>query len=264
MLKLIFTLLAALAQPQPQPDAAPLAGRPVETVPPKSTLVERDFMGVLRPPEPTALEAAIKLLTLSPDETERINTILAARSLALDKFVEQHLDLIIRFGNAEHSTDKREKLMLAVEAFGNLAPLRERGPLDTQLKSALSRDNAKAFDRLLREYWNALADDDKRQPKPEGRVGIIAGAKLKDLGREIEAAFHRAEKGGGILYGYLFQGMTLKDDQRQRLHELCATYSQGGVDNKDKTQQGTFFLAAVQILDQEQRKVFVKRIQGKK
>lgn len=257
---------AAIAQPRPATDA-PLSGPSASSKAPdqaRPTLVERDFMGELRHPDPTALEAAVKLLTLSDDETARVNKILADRALALDTFVEQHLDLIIRFGNAESSTNGREKFMLAVEAFQTLAPLRERGPLETQLKAALSPDNAAAFDRLLREYWDALAADDKKTPKPKGRLGVVADAKLKDLGREVEAAFHRAEKGGGILYGYLFQGMTLGDDQRKRLHELCATYSQGGLDNKDKKEQGTFFLAVVQILDQDQRKAFVKRIQGKK
>jgi hypothetical protein len=267
MTAFILALLTILARAQPQPtpsDAAPLAGHAVETAPAKATLVERDFMGELRHADPTAVEAAVKLLTLAPDESDRVNKVLADRALALDNFVEQHLDLIIRFGNAEHSTDGKEKFLLAVEAFQRLAPLRERGPLDQQLKDAMSPDNAKAFDRLLREYWNALAEDDKKLPKPKGRLGVVAEAKFKDLGKEIEAAFHRAEKGGGILYGYLFQGMTLKDEQRQRLHELCATYSQGGLDNKDKKEQGTFFLAVVQILDQDQRKEFVKRTQGKK
>lgn len=265
MTVLVLALLTGLAPTQPQPsDAAPLAGHTVESTPAKPTLVDRDFMGELRHPDPTAVEAAVKLLTLTPEETQRVDKILADRALALDRFVEQHLDLIIRFGNAESSTDGKQKFLLAVEAFQTLAPLRERGPLDQQLKDAMSPGNAKAFDRLLREYWNALADDDKKLPKPKGRLGVIADAKLKDLGKEIESAFHRAEKGGGILYGYLFQGMTLGDDQRKRLHELCATYSQGGLDNKDKQEQGTFFLAVVQILDQDQRKVFVKRLQGKK
>jgi hypothetical protein len=256
----------ALGQPQntkPR-ESDPLAGHTVEAAPPRATLVDRDFEGQLRHPEPTAIEAAVALLKLEGPERNRVDDVLAARALYLEKFVGENLDLLTRFGNAEHSTDKREKFLLAVEAFTRLAPLRERGPLDAQVRSALSPDHAREFDRLLREYWNALAADDAKQPKPKGRVGVIADAKFKDLGKEIEAAFHRAEKSGGVLYGYLFKGMTLSDEQSKRLHELCATYSASGLDDKDKKAQGTFFLAVVQVLDQDQRRLFVQRLQGKK
>src|SRR5262249_37343741 len=155
----------------------------------------------------------------------------------------------IRFGNAEHSTDGKEKFLLAVEAFNKLEPLRQRGPLDQQLRGAMSADHAAQFDRLCRQYWNALAEDDQKLEKPKGRIGVVTEAKIKDLGREVEAAFHRAEKSGGVLYGYLFRSMKLTEDQSKKLHQLCADYSAGGLDNKDKTAQGAFFINVSQILE---------------
>jgi hypothetical protein len=248
-----------------QPEAeAPLAGRPVEAPHEKSTLVERDFNGNLRLPEPTLVEAAVKALKLEGDERDKVQAVLTDRAKILDRFVEDNLDLMIRFGNAENSTDGKERFLLAIEAFNKLEPLRERGPLDKQLRAAMTPAKSAEFDRLCREYWNALADDDKKLPKPKGRLGVIADAKIKDLGREVEAAFHRAEKSGGVLYGYLFRSMKLTDDQRKKLRELCASYSVGGLDNKEKAAQAAFFISVTQILDADQRKEFGKRIGGKK
>jgi hypothetical protein len=250
-----------VAQPA---DEAPLAGHPVEATHEKATVVARDFQGNLRIPEPTLVEAAVKALKLEGEERDKVDAILTERAKTLDKFVEDNLDLIIRFGNAEHSTDGKEKFLLAVEAFNKLEPLRQRGPLDAQLRAAMSPANSAQFNRLLREYWNALADDDNKLLKPKGRIGIITDAKLKDLGREIESAFHRAEKSGGVLYGYLFRSMKLTDDQSKKLHDLCATYSMGGLDNKEKAAQAAFFISVTQVLEPEQRKEFGKRISGKK
>lgn len=250
------------ASPKEQ-EADPLAGRRVETALEKVTLVERDFQGKLRPPEPTALEAAVAKLKLAGDERERVDKVLLDRSRLLETFVEGNLDLLTRFNGFENSANGREKFFLVIEAYEKLAPLREHGPLDAQLRGAMSPDNAARFDRLLREYWNALVQEDHKEPKPKGRIGVVAGAKVKDLGKEIEAAYHRSERSGGVLFGYLFKSMKLTDDQSKRLHELCANYSMGGLDNKDKTTQTAFFVAATQVLEPDQRKVFVKRLKGK-
>ncbi len=250
------------AAPKDQ-NADPLAGHRVEVAPATVTLVERDFQGTLRHPEPTILEAAAAKLKLEGDERERVDKVLLDRSRVLETFVEGNLDLLTRFNGFENSTDGKAKFYLAIEAYEKLAPLRERGPLDAQLRAAMSPENAAQFDRLLREYWNALVQEDRKEPKPKGRIGVIAGAKFKDLGKEIEAAYHRSERSGGVLYGYLFKSMTLSDDQSKRLHELCATYSVDGLDNKDKATQTTFFLAVTQVLEPDQRKVFVKRLKGK-
>jgi hypothetical protein len=262
---IIVGLILAQSQPETKPaPPAPLAGHKVEQPQaPRPTIVERDFGGNIRRPEPTAVEAALAKLTLDDASRAKVDHILADRARILEAFVEKNLDLLTRFGAAENSSDGRDKFFLAVEAFQKLEPLRANGPLDQQVRDALPPDQAKEYNRLLREYWNALAEEDSHTPKPKGRVGIIIDEKLKDLGREIEAAFHRAERSGAVLYGYLFTGMTLSPEQSKRLHELCASYSAMGVDTADKKLQGTFFLAVTQVLEPDQRKAFVKRIKGK-
>jgi hypothetical protein len=244
-------------------DADPLAGHPVQVAPATVTLVERDFQGNIRHPEPTVLEAAVAKLKLEGAERERVDRVLLDRSRVLEAFVEGNLDLLTRFGGFENSTDGKEKFFLAIEAYEKLAPLREHGPLDAQLRGAMSPENAARFDHLLREYWSALVQDDRKEPKPKGRIGVIAGAKFQDLGKEVEAAYHRSERSGGVLYSYLFKSMKLSDDQSKRLHELCANYSASGLDDKDKTTQAAFFIAATQVLEPDQRKAFVKRLKGK-
>ena len=265
---ILLVLAASLAQSQPEPkpvaERSPLAGHAVDQKPEaRATIVTRDFEGRVRRPDSTPVEAAVVELTLDAEARAKVDTVLAARARVLDEFVGKNLDLLTRFGAAENSTDAGDKLLLAVEAYQKLEPLRAQGPLDQQVRGALPPDQAKEYDRLLREYWTALAEEDSHATKPKGRIGVVLEEKMKDLGREIEAAFHRSERSGGVLYYYLFGSMTLTPDQSKRLHELCANYSMKGIDNQDKTAQGVFFLAATQVLEPEQRKAFVKKLKGK-
>jgi hypothetical protein len=250
------------SEPQ-RPDEAPLAGHPVQPQPARITILERDFQGKVRRADPTPTHAAVAALKLDTDTREKVDKILADRSRILEHFVEENLDLLTKLGGFEQAPP-RDKFLLAAELFQKLEPLRTSGPFDKQVRDCLTPDQARAFDNLLKEYWDAIVEEAKHAPKPKGRLGIIIEERLKDLGREVEAAYHRCEKSGAVLYGYLFKSMTLTNDQSKRLHELCANYSATGLDNKDKATQTTFFLSVTAILDADQRKLFVQRLQGKK
>jgi len=153
-------------------------------------------------------------------------------------------------------------VLLAFEAFGRTEALRENGPLDKQVRELLPADKAKQFDRLLRAYWNAIAAEDASTPKPKGRAGAVIDEKFKSLGREIEAAYKRCEKSGAILYHYLFDSMTLTDEQSKQLRSLCSQYSMNGIDNNDKKSQGAMLVAVMQILTPEQGAQLAKKFKG--
>src|SRR5882724_8592014 len=92
-----------LGQPEPGKAAAPLAGHMVEGVAARESIVERDFQGKVRRAEPTPIEAAVSKLKLEGEAKEKVERVFAERALVLDRFVEQNLDLLTRFGGAEQA-----------------------------------------------------------------------------------------------------------------------------------------------------------------
>ena len=248
--------VAALAQ------EAPLAGPRVEPAKAeRATLVIRDIDGKVRRPETSPEEAAARLLELDGPTRARVDALFAERARALEEFIEKNLDLILRLVTAE-SAPGREKFALVVEAIGKTESLRKNGPLEAQVRGLLSEGERREFDRLLKEYWGAIAAEDRRQPKPKGRVGAVLDERFKSLGREAEAAYKRCEKSGAILYHYLFDSIEVTDEQEKQLRSLCASYSMNGVDNNDKKAQGVMFASLVQVLTPEQGAELAKKFKG--
>jgi Spy/CpxP family protein refolding chaperone len=252
----VCVAVAAMAQ------EAPLAGPRVD--PPEAehaTLVVQDIDGRVRRPETSPEEAAARLLELDAQTRARVDTLFADRARALEEFIENNLDLMLRLVTAE-SAPGREKFALVVEAVNKTESLRKNGPLDAQVRGLLDDRQRREFDRLMKGYWDAIAAEDRRQPKPKGRVGAIIDERFKSLGREVEAAYKRCERTGGVLYHYLFDSIDVTAEQEKQLRALCANYAMNGVDNNDKKAQGVMFASLVQVLTPEQGAELAKKFKG--
>ncbi|HYE61567.1 MAG TPA: hypothetical protein VD997_06200 [Phycisphaerales bacterium] len=261
---------AALAQsPAPQEtrpgNPAPLSGPKVTDKTTRPTIAARDLDGKVRRPETSPEEAAAKLLSLDKDARAKVDAVFAKRARTLEKFIEENLDLMSRLITAESATG-REKFALFAETLEKSKALREDGPLDQQVRAALPEKDRKHFDRLLREYWDAIAAEDKQTPrdmgKPKGRVGAVIDEKFKSLGREIEAAYRRCERSGTLLYHYLFDSIEVTPEQEKQLRKLCSSYAVGGIDNKDKKAQGVMLANLMQILTKEQGQQLAAKFKG--
>jgi hypothetical protein len=260
---LLTVILVSTVLQEPDPPGA-LAGPRVAQSAKIATIVQRDLEGKVKRPEVPPEQAAAGALELDGVARANVDEVFAKRALVLDQFVGHNLGLLTRAVGVE-SAPGREKLLLALEVFQKLEPLRTKGPLDAQVRATLPEAARGAFDRLLSEYWDAIAAEGRRaQPKPKPRFAAVAEEKLASLGREIEAAYKRSEKSGGVLYAYLFGEMTLTREQEGKLRELCSVYAAKGIDNLEKKEQLAFFAAATAIWDKEQRPAFVKKLQGKK
>ena len=184
----------------------------------------------------------------------------------LDTFVAENLDLLGQFEPAEAAGDKWAQLALAYKAYLKLEALRTAGPLEDQVRAAIPEDQRPGFDALLKEYWAALVKEKRRTKKPDGklpsRIEVMAGAKLESLGKEVERSFKRISDSGELIFQYLMKGISLRPDQATKLRELAHDYAQQTRMEATDKQNGAFFMLILPILDEEQRKQFVKNVKG--
>lgn len=278
-------LLAGRCLGQTASSPGPLAGPRVTRVAPpdaaakaatKPSIIARDADGRVVIPECSPEEAALGALGLGGDGATPASLtalagakrVLSTRSARLDEFVMRNVPLLTALGAG--SAGRLEQAALVHKAYIELAPIREGGTLQQQLASALGPEFAPAFDATLKDFWNAVAADRQDDRKPDGqrvgRIGAIAGVKLESLGREIERAFARVSQSGEIVYRYLTEGLTLRDDQVLKLRTLIADFLQrGGAEGNAKDAPATF-LAALSVLDDSQRPIFarnLKKLSGK-
>lgn len=273
---LLVTPLMALSAPAPQPaDPSPLGGPKVREQPSRPTIIARNFDGSVKPPEGTAEEAVLELLGVagvgamgaSPEEQqagERVRVILAKRGRVLEDFVFENVALLTKLDTAANTGDKADQLRLLAEAFRQLAPLREGGPLSSQIRAALPEAKGAEFDLILREYWEAVIADRMSRAKPEGgfpsRLEAIAGARLESLGKEIERSFYRLLMSGEFIYRVATRGLTLTPEQSRRLRAVIGEHYRLTGGNDDEAANKRLFAKSIAVLDDDQKPRFIRNL----
>lgn len=283
---LVLALLgpSAPAQPGPRADSAgtrpstrpeasepgsgsPLAGPTVNVrAQGGPSIVERDASGALKLPEPTPEEAAIRVIDLEPAARARVERVLTRRSLVLDEFVLDNLDLLTKFGQAEASGNKVDQFILLDEAGRRLGPLWKQGKLADRLREALPEARRGEFDRVLREFWSELVRDRQAKPNDQGQrrsaFEILIEARLQTLGQELQSAFGRAEKSGELVFRVLFKGIELTDDQRARARELIGAHVETFGDAAGEKENAALFFALQGMLTTDQKRLLVTNLKG--
>ncbi|MFZ2875619.1 MAG: hypothetical protein WAZ94_14185 [Phycisphaerales bacterium] len=266
----------ALSAPAPQPaDPSPLGGPKVREQPSRPTIIVRNFDGSVKPPEGTAEEAVLELLGVggagamgaSPEEQqagERVRVILATRGKVLEDFVFENVALLTKLDTAGNTGNKADQLRLLAEAFRQLAPLREGGPLSSQIKAALPEAKGVEFELILREYWEAVIADRMSRAKPEGgfpsRLEAIAGARLESLGKEIERSFYRLLLSGEFIYRVATRGLTLTPEQSRRLRAVIEEHYRVTGGNDDEAANKRLFAKSIAVLDDDQKPRFIRNL----
>jgi hypothetical protein len=250
-----------------------LRGPAIEAAQPKTSLVDRDFNGVLRLPEPSPEAAAFELLGIegqlpadqAKDIRERFSAILGARQRLLDEFCADNIELLIKFGSSAEAGRKGEVLSLLWEAMRELKPLRDRGTLESEIIAILPAKQQSRFKMLLREYRDAVvadadAESKRRGEKPKGRIGVLAEAGLKQLGKDVEASVTRQLKNGEFAFKYLTQGLELTGEQELRIREAVTAYVERVGDQEIKAEQVKLYFAISKHLTADQRKLFTRHL----
>ena len=254
-------------QPDKQPAANPLGGPKIDApTSAAASLVSTDFNGTVRRLETTPEEAAVALLNLTGSAKERVDALLAKRGKAIEEFVTGNLDLLTKLDTAGKTNNKRDQLMLGLEAFQKLNAVWKDGTLFDQVKSMLPDDKRAEFERLVTGYWNALVEEGKNIPNEEGkkrgRFEIVAGERLQAFVGEIGRAFERGVKSGRLIAEFVLKDLNLTDAQKARVREIIdSEAAEAPLKEDDKRYEG-MFLKILGILDEKQRTAVLKRFRG--
>lgn len=227
------------------------------------TLVVRDFDGNIRTPEPTVEEAAVALLDLSPAERKAVEKALSDRAAILDAIVLDNLALLGDAASAGAASGK-EKFRMGLKAYQVLEPLRDNGSLRKIIGRELTPENKERFEAVVDAYWDALVAERRETPKADGkkpgRLEIIAEARLAGLGKEIERSFQRVLMSGELIYKHATRGITLSEEQSEKIRGLLEDHMRETGGNADEKQNQKLALAILPLLTLEQQKVFVANI----
>ncbi|MCC6229399.1 MAG: hypothetical protein IT432_09250 [Phycisphaerales bacterium] len=254
-------------QPEKQSAANPLGGPKIDAPPSAaSSLVSTDFNGTVRRLETTPEEAAVALLNLTGSAKERVDALFAKRGKAIEEFVTGNLDLLTKLDTAGKTNNKRDQLMLGLEAFQKLNAVWKDGTLFDQVKASLPDDKRAEFERLVTGYWNALVEEGKNIPNEEGkkrgRFEIVAGERLQAFVGEIGRAFERGVKSGRLIAEFVLKDLNLTDAQKARVREIIdSEAAEAPLKEDDKRYEG-LFLKILGILDEKQRTAVLKRFRG--
>lgn len=264
----------ALAQSSPsaepaagKPAASPLGGPKIDS-PDRSipSLVSTDFNGSVRRLETTPEEAAVALLNLTGDAKKRVDALFARRGKAIEEFVTGNLDLLTKLDTAGKTNNKRDQLMLGLEAFQKLNAVWKDGTLFDQVKAALPDEERAEFERLVTGYWNALVEEGKNIPndqgKKRGRFEIIAGERLQAFVGEIGRAFERGVKSGRLIAEFVLKDLNLNDAQKARIREIVDSEAADAPFKEDDKRYEGLFLKVLGVLSEEQRTAVIKRFKG--
>lgn len=262
-----------------------LSGPTQQTPVQAATLIRRDFEGrLVRPAAPVEAEA-LKLLGLSEDALAPALAVITERARAFDRIVVDHLDLIVQAEATFTAGSGGDKASMILRAVHALDPVNRGGPLDQRVRRALPARARAEFDRLLREYWDAVVRDVRaavtpvadRMMAPQTDVGrdgeaqaagersrfeIVLAEKSQELGQEIERAVQRQIQSGGLLAAYLCKGMTLSEAQRARVHAACAEYMSRAGENGTPVEHLRLAATLLPILEPSQRQQLLANVVG--
>ncbi|MEZ6232815.1 MAG: hypothetical protein R3B68_01380 [Phycisphaerales bacterium] len=153
-----------LAQPgdtaPDQADPPILRGPSVEPAAHADSLIRLAYDGRVQRLEDIRPEvAALELLDLSDQTRAALDALIQERAAFLDQAVLEHYDILLELYAAFGAGEQGEVARLYMEFAGHLQPLFEGGGLARQLAREMPRTQAREYARLLRDYYQAVAQD---------------------------------------------------------------------------------------------------------
>jgi hypothetical protein len=141
----------------------------------KKTLVQRGSDGKLVLLERQPAEAALDLINLDAKAKEKTQAVLLERSKAMDSFIQDNLLEVAAAANAFQSGQAVEGLRQLAILRGKSPALRGREKLADQLAAVLPRAQGDELKALVKEYWDAIAQEGAEQGEREMKAEMEAG-----------------------------------------------------------------------------------------
>jgi hypothetical protein len=225
------------------------------------TLVKRDFRGELEPLDTTPEEAALELLTLTPEERERVEKIIAERASALDRVVQENISLLLRIDGLEREGMTPDRAEALRELMNKLAPHLRRGSLKDEIAPELEPENERAFTAMVDEYMRELVREEAgRAPKGEkkGPLARTIAVRLRLLGQEIKRSYERKIDAGKAELERVLDLVEATPEQRAEIERLALEYAQETLGRPSKQARSRFVSRVLGELTAEQRKTLIK------
>lgn len=252
--------------PPPSQAVAPdvLRGPAVSESVEVQTLVERDFMGRVRPLDATPEEAAVRLLPLDHAAQARVEAVLTERATVLDQMVVGNLDRLVEIHNAVQGGDWPTAFRLSVPLARQLVARFGRETLQERLSRVLPDDQRGEFVRLVDEYRRAWIEEAVAQAEARGErlSRLEAGVRLslETLGQEISRAFQRTILAAAADFERLLTRLDLSPQQERQIRADVARFIEQTRGRASAGQRFVLFVRLVSILDREQRQILVREL----
>ncbi len=257
---------ASVAAERASAQDAPLAGPALAGVERETSLVRVDYEGRVRRLEVPPEEAALELLGLDAGTLAAARRVISERAAVMDRIVLDNLDLFPQFAAAEQAGDKLGQLRLFLEFVRITEPLRQRGTLGEELRAVLPEGVRARLDRLVSDYWRAVAAERVPRAKAEGAT-VRAGEAMRQerfeaLGRELERSYARLSASESFFVEYLLRGLGLSEHQEKRIRAIIGEYDARAMRGATEAEQAEAFLGVIALLNEKQREAFLERLKG--
>jgi hypothetical protein len=143
------------------PKVQPKAGEP--------TLIKYDVNGKLVRPEVSPDEAALEFIGLDAGEKEAVQQILVGRAAIMDGLIADNLHLLLKFQGVRTGDTPKEQMQALKDLTKVFEPVREMGPLRTQVEPHMAPEKAAKYKQILQDYWAALTQEDEVTLKAKGQ-----------------------------------------------------------------------------------------------
>ena len=256
-----IALLAGIVSGLVLGDPPPLSGPSVGDHP-ERTLGDRSYDGSMRALGAPAPEAALDLLELSGGESERVAAILGERAAVIDNALARNFDGLQLFPAAEAEGNRIAQIAIVWNLLASLEPLRERPPLEKELRAALEPSNQGAYDEILDRYRSELIARSRAEAERTGTefdgLGLALEAWGKTLEVEIERAFERRISDGSMWLETIIDKLDLTDEQERQVRGMSLDYfEEVGLDPTQEEQE-RFFLKLLTHLRPDQAAKLIK------
>lgn len=206
---------------------------------------------------------ALKNCELSAEDQSAASRELSRRDRILTVFVADELDTLIRIQLADSVGDKAHVLSDVIAGLGRLAERGVSRSLAADLAGVLSERGRGQFERELAGIWRKIASERRGGDASKVTRLDVLLTQLKyggeALGKDIEAAFQRAERSGELAFAYVFRGLRLSDSQRTRLRSMFLDFYSENGPQPEKSVQDKFFLSVLGFLSEEQREKLLRK-----
>lgn len=162
------------AQPPTQPTAQPAPSPQAAAAAAGLTIVKMDDTGkIIRYPEGPE-EAALKIMTLTPEERAAANAVVAHRHAEVDAYVRARQPLVMRIHGIKEEGLTQDRVNAFREFGREFRDFRLRDEYRTNIANALSPANGPIFQGLTAGYRRTWINVSQERAKAEGKQDALA------------------------------------------------------------------------------------------